>query len=347
MEYSRRHNNEGSRQIFYSWLSLYLCSAIVIMTRLQFAVDDFADFYGYVVLLDVMTFERRSLWDYGDPLSWGILAFFRILMGDSYRAIELGNIYISAIYIFFSYVLVKRYAVSWHSIVLIFVTFGPILAFVTIRATPAYFLVLFACLEMNRGSKLALPLCLLAALFHSSALLALPAFLVGLAQARFSTWDRLLRSRKIAMVIGLIFVLPFALFRNDVGDLALTIIETFGSGFSRFVVYVQDSEGGSLQREVSIFQQIYFILASLALLALILLIVDSPRGATGYFITSYALFVLMSGNPPSAFRQSLYWMMPLMVVFPWSSIRLRGLGNCAILVVAVVVYWFSFSEVIV
>jgi EpsG family len=331
-----------------SWSAFFLVSLIIVCIRLTITPQEFADFNGYVYLLDEIIFNKWSLWEYGDPLSWGILSIFRYFSGDSSSAVIIGNIYLSATYLLFCFFSIKRYNISWHSVLLIFSVFGPILAFVTIRATPAYFLILFAALEASRGNIRALFLCLFAAMFHSSAILALPPLVASLAQTQFPLVDRAFRSKATAVVLGVLIVLPFVFFRDLMTEYARLALETLGGAFSRFSIYIKDGQNTPADgASGSIFQQIYFAISSIALLVFIFTGGKYVRGVQGYLVTSYAVFVFMSADPPSAFRQSLFWMMPLMVVFPWQKFAFRGLGSAALIPIAITLFWYGFSEVLI
>jgi EpsG family len=338
----------GRRDVQRSKATLLAIAAGILVVRILTAPEQFADFNGYVVLLDEIVFGKWSVWIYGDPFSWGLLSLFRDYSGDSYSAIKLGNIYLSLIYILLMYWGVIYYRIPWQAVLLISAVFGPILAFVTIRATPAYFFVMFAALEASRGNRRAFTLVIAAALFHSSALLALPPLIASFAQTRFTLVDSAFRSRTTAVLLGLIIIVPFAIFRNSMIEVTRGALDFLGSAFSRFSIYVKDGQNTiDSQNGGSIFQQIYFVLSSIALLFFISTAGKLVRGLQGYLITSFGIFVFMSGDPPSAFRQSLFWMMPLMVAFPWQNISLRGLSTWALIPLAIVLFWYGFSEVII
>jgi hypothetical protein len=330
------------------WAVFFLVALIITCVRLTIAPQEFADFNGYVYLLDEIIFNKWSLWEYGDPLSWGALSIFRYFSGDSSSAIFIGNIYLSLFYLLLCFFAIRRYSICWQSVLFIFSVFGPILAFVTIRATPAYFIILFAALEASRGNIRALFLCLFGAMFHSSAILALPALIASLAQAQFPLVDKAFRSKTIAVVLAVLIVLPFVFFRDFMTEYARIALDALGGAFSRFSIYIKDGQNTPVDgTSGSIFQRIYFAISSVALLVFIFTGGKHVRGIQGYLVTSYAVFVFMSADPPSAFRQSLFWMMPLMVVFPWQKFSFRGLGSAALIPIAITLFWYGFSEVLI
>jgi hypothetical protein len=339
---------QAEKNIFKSYWAIFLITLFVVSVRLLKAPEEFADFNGYIYLLDYMIVSKISVWEFGDPLSWGILSLLRSYSGDSYSSVVLGNYYLSLIYVAFTLYAIKTYNISWQAVVMIFATFGPILAFVTIRATPAYFIVLFAALEANKGNIRAIPLCLLAALFHSSALLALLPLIASLAQIKVPMVDRAFRAKATAIIIGLLIVAPLILFRNNMIELTRFALDSLGGAFSRFAIYIKDGQTiAAADAGGSTFQQIYFSLSSLALLLFIFFGGKFVGSLQGYLITSYGIFVFMFSDPPSAFRQSLFWMIPLMVVFPWQKFSLRGLGTSFIVPIAIILFWFGFSEVLI
>jgi EpsG family len=329
-------------------MALVIVSFTIVFIRMVTQPEAYADFNGYVQLLDEIALGKYSLRSYGEPLSWGVLIIFRNYLGESHSAIILGNWYLSVIYCIFIYIGIVRYKFRWQSILIIFSVYGPILAFVTIRATPAYFLVTFAAIEASRRNWRSLLIVAFAALFHSSALLAMPPILVSLCQARFFTVDMLFRSKTTAIIIAILVVLPFVMFRNNMIGLTSYALDILGDSFSRYSVYVREGQS-TVESQIggSIFQQIYFAVSSLVFLYVMVNSRNPIRGLEGYLVASYSVFVFMSVDPPSAFRQSLFWMMPLMVAFPWENVSLRGVGTCMIFPISIILFVYGFSEVLI
>lgn len=326
---------------------LIIIVILIVCVRVIYDSNEFADFNGYVSLLDSIVFNKWSVWSYGDPLSWGVLVLFRDIFGDSYSAVQAGNLYVSVLFIVFTYTLLKYYAVSWQSILLIFATFGPLLAFITIRATPAYFLVTIATLEASRGRWRWLFVFAIAVLFHSSALLALPSLVAAIMQRRFSILDRAFTSRSTILFVSVGIISPLIFFREYMLDLTRYLIIILGSTFAKFSIYLQGGSTNSVEPIGSIYHQIYFSISSLALIAFLLKHEKAQFKLGGYLLVSYGIYVFMFSVPPSAFRQSLFWMMPLMIAFPWREFSFRGVGSTLLPVIAVVLFWYGFRETLV
>jgi hypothetical protein len=328
--------------------TLSVIAAITLVVRIIVLPERFADFWAYVYILDDIVNSNWNLIQFGEPVSWGILYFFRIISGDSYGAIVIGNYYLSAIYLCFSAYALYRYKLSWQSLIIIFAAYGAILDFVIIRATHAYFIVLFAALDSREGKWRCLPMCIIASLFHISALLAFIPLVASLAQAKSIAVDRLFRSRYIAPILGITIILPSILFRSDVIEIMNTLFGLFGNLFSRFTVYTADSssatgygEGGSMA------QQIYFLISSGAVLISLLIYNKFIKGLQGYILTSYGIYILMFLNPPSAFRESIFWMMPLIAVFPWNKLSFHGFGTAALGLASIALFWIGLNQAIV
>jgi hypothetical protein len=265
-----------------------------------------------------------------DPLGWGPLIGLYYALGDIYDAIFWNNIALSAIFFFGLVYISEKYATTWQGILVVACLFGSLLAFVTIRATPAYLLVALAALDTNSGKQVRpLALLLIASLFHSSALLAAPGILAAVLCHRSQTLSAWAESPQKIFVVFVIISVPVFFLQAMFIDFLSIIIELFSSNLGRFVAYVPDGQSNYSYNE-NIISINDFVYAAFCFTSVVIFMIFSDRKFKQmrvFVLISFIVFCILFFQPTVAYRQSLYWFIPMVLFFPWKTFAFGGLGN--------------------
>jgi hypothetical protein len=336
-----------ARNRFYEFVTKYPAIAamgsIVLLFNLLIDPNRFADYYQYLVITDGLVYFYSGSWIGFEAGSNLILLGLRFITGDTITAVNLAHYLLGATYIYLYFLIARDEQVGWRGVLISFALYGSLLAFVTIRATPAYLLVVIAALRATRGQTSAIWLALAATLFHVSAVLAVPPIIIGVAQNRLRALDWVTHStRALVIVVAsamLLFGLLQAAFANAL-NVAIEAIPFLG----KYVVYtaaldpLRDRGGAG---SASINHLIYAVTVSLLVLAAMIMPEERCRRLRAYALTSYAIFLLLQFSPITAYRQSQFWTIPLILVFPWH--RFVPAGFRSIILIVACLAFFAFT----
>jgi hypothetical protein len=290
----------------------------LLIFRISFEPSSFRDYFPY---LDYFS-EIRSygVWSGGlDPASNFVFYLIGLFTSDRELAVLILYGYILFLFFLASWYLITVHRINWLNYWIFFTLFGPLLALITIRATPAYLAIFLSFFALQRGRVVvALVFSLLGAAFHFSGLLLVP---VVIAAAVLG--PRLEQSAGSRRVFWLVFTgmwsvgAVMAFF--GVGS-ALAGFE-LGELLVRYSSYLSETESGA-----GVFHRIYF-LAALALSFLSLYLADDVNWRARLFIGFAAIqYSLIAWSPVFAFRQSIFWVAPAILIFPFEAVlRWRSL----------------------
>jgi len=313
-------------------------AACVVVVNLLYAPMRFADYDQYLVLTDGLYYFANRKWldlEIGSNL---LFLGLRILTGNTIRAVNLAHYLLGAAYIYFTFRLAHRGDVKWRGLMITFVLYGSLLAFVTIRATPAYMLVTLGVLDVIRGRKRGIVLTLAASLFHVSAVLALPPILLGYLQTRWKALYWIERSTRAVAAAAVLLIVLFAGLRTLFAS-ALASVVSLVPFLNKYDVYTAglDPNNAAQGGGSSIVHLIYAVVMSAFMLTFVLMPDERCRKMRLYVIASYVIFLLLEFAPVTAFRQSQFWAIPAMLVFPWHRFIPSGFraaafaGACAVM----------------
>jgi hypothetical protein len=219
--------------------------------------------------------------------------------------------------------------------------YSPLLAFVTLRATPAYLLVAAACFIRRSHPGRALGVAALAVGFHISAALAL----IPLLLTTYSNPGRAFSgrgTRRLDVWIVSAGVLLYTVW-GGLSDF-LPGISAFLEGQStlaKFAIYAAGA--GEMQ---SIMHRVYF---AVALGAVIMLLISTRNFATRdvrYMTLSFLMYSALTVSPVVAFRQSIFWMMPLVLILPLERYIHSAAVSFAFCALCAVLYAVDFPGVL-
>lgn len=323
------------------WMAYAAIAFIIVIVDIFTDPARYADFDTYVYYLDALVYYPPKSWWYFEVFSnlnlisahWLTRS---VLSGIIFAHYALGIMFLIAMP--FAY---PPQRTSWPALLFTFAVLGPLLAFVTLRATPAYFLIAIGVHYAIDRRPMAW-LCFAAAtLFHISSLLAAIPLAILYFERSLPAIFRSDRSRssylKIVIAIGLIgAILP-----NISGSLD-SIIKSIPV-ISKYEVYTDVDEASVTQLGH------YLFLVFVVLLTVCFMTVQSEasRRLNIYVLSSFIIYIMMfmAASPVVAFRQTPFWIMPLIAVLPWNQLGVRRATVPLFVFACAVLGTFQFSQV--
>lgn len=336
-----------SKQFGYFVVSLIAIA--ILVTNLTIAPSRFADYFSYVDLFDEYYFFRVETWFFFEPVSTFLFIALKHISKNTMDAVNIAHYLLGIFYVVFTVCIFKKYQVGWRSILLYFAVFGPLLAFVTIRATPAYLFALIAFFESLRARPVALVYVFLGTLFHMSAILALVPIILSLAQARYSILRWVYTAGLSTFLVILALAGLAALLQTYFNEVLYNAISTIPI-LSRYIVYVTSFNINQMDATVdastpSEFHFVYLILTTIFVLTILTNKSNLCRRSRLFVLASYGIFLFLQFSPVSAFRQSVFWVLPMIFVFPWAKYTAGRFGAYPMFVVASAIFLFQLSTV--
>lgn len=326
-------------------LTAIVIALVIAGAHLFYTGFDFADHYSYLDYTDRVAYfdDKASL--LLEPLSKGLLLFLKEVTGSTENGVGAAHYVIGLVFYLGMLAMFPRREANWRGMLLTFAIYGPQLAFVTLRATPAYMLTGLGTVMLLRRQRNGPWLVGSALLFHVSAVLAWPP-LVALAVGQRTTWlDWLQRPRNIGIAAAVLLLL-FATAGGIIVNAATAVFSAIPY-LAKYLFFLRESDTGV---DLSRFPLAHFIfLAALTGFTGLVLLVDDVRmrRARIYVTTSFAvyLFIFLILSPIAAFRQTPFWMLPALAIFPWQRVGWRGPPGLLFLAGTVVIFLFQFSRV--
>ena len=308
---------------------LFLSSVLFFLfLRLAIEPPAFKDYAQYVDYLS--NIKSDGIWAGGLDLASNLIFYFAgTLFSDREEALAALYIYLFLVFVIGAAYIVLIKQVNWLNYWAFLVLFGPLLAFITIRATPAYFAFFIAFFLWRDGRAwVACFFALLAATFHFSALLVLPVFFGSLVFYR--SLEASLFLRRAAWFLYFMALLPgFDMTIFGPGPLVSGF--EIGELFVRYSAYIEAVEPVS-----GIFHRIYFWGAAGIATAYLIWTGDDWRCKSLVMFASIQ-FYLAAWSPVLAFRQSIFWVAPALLLLPmYRVIRsrdIRVLGAASMIVI--------------
>ena len=321
----------------------------VIAVRFAIPSAIVADYDAYVQLADYLSFRPRNEWISFEPLSSLLLVTLRQFTGSGYKAVAIAHIMLSVAYVAFVYKAVSIRDVTWQGILLSFGLYGSALAFVLLRGTPAYLLIVFALIDAVNGRRRSALFALAAIGFHISALLAVPALLAAYLQNRSPIVARFFGGRAVVFLgAGLVLALSVASIPAFL-EYTNIVIRTFSQFIGKYATYFEtanDLEKGRLVGAASNNHFYYTIVVSALVLFYLTCFEPKAIALRAYVVSSYVIFVVLSLSPVVAFRQSIFWVLPLVILFPWDKYAFRGFGTFFIILASLGGFYFGVGSII-
>lgn len=338
------YQNDG-----YILLTFFLFAISLIFYSFTKA-ENVSDYDSYVFLIDRIYYFYDPSQIYYEPASTFLLYMSRIISGDTISAVSVARYFTTFILIFSVFILGKYRNVSTTSLVLIIAAFGPLLAFVTIRATPAYVLIALAALDANEGRRRAIVWAILALQFHVSAILAMPAIMISLIQNRTHLLSFIERSLNGVIAFLALIGLIIFFFGQSFSDLLLQSVGQIGF-LLKYIAYVGVLDKSNVIVAVNngssqTYHQIYLFISA-ALLGFILYSKNiNCIKFRSYAIVSFGIFLFMQFSPVTAFRFSLFWIIPAFLLIPWNQYIRIPLARAVAIFTCLAIFVFQLNGIV-
>lgn len=323
------------------WAVYILLAATVLLVNVFTDPSRFADFDTYVYYLDALVHYPPPNWMYFEVFSNVYLLGSHWLTRSVLTAVVLAHYVLGIIFLLALPVVYPPRRASWPTLLFTFAILGSLLAFVTLRATPAYFLVAISVRHAVDRRPTAWLFLAAASCFHISALLAAPPLALLYFERNLPKLLRSEQSRRYYLSLAIAMIGVAALL-PQMSDSLSGLIKSIPV-LSKYDVYTEASET-TVTRVGH-----YIFLAFVVLLTAAFMTVqrDASRKLNIFVLVSFALYVLMFfvASPVAAFRQTPFWIMPLISALPWDRLGVRR-GTAPVFVLACVVLMvFQFSQV--
>lgn len=304
--------------------ALFLISATILTTALFTETARFADYDTYTYYIDGLVHFPSWDWLKLEPLSnFYLLACYWLTLD----VIATNNLAHDLLLVSFPILLWASFrptTTPWPALLAVFALFGPLLTFVTLRATPAYLLATWAVFDASVQRRRAFPLIVLAIGFHFSAVMVVPPLLILFFREKLPNWLRFERPGML-LLIGTLTVAAVFLVASAVAGAAVDFINNIPF-LAKYVVY---SSTANENLDTSLNHYIFLGIATFMLLIFLF----SARGEmvrlNVYLLSSYLVYLalFLAASPVAAFRQTPFWILPLIGTLPWARLLKPGFAS--------------------
>lgn len=325
------------------WITLF-CIALCLLV-IDFNTDsrDYADSDTYLIYLSQLVHFPQSNWYYFEAFSNFYLLFLYWFVGSVDRAIEVAHYLLGVMFLGFMVLAAPPRYTSWQSLLFMSALLGSLLAFVTLRATPSYFLLAIAVrYAMDRNPRTWI-LLIAAAMFHASAFLAAPP--LALLYFRDALPERLKADRPVRLfAVALAFFIVIGVLAPQISKGVMSLFESIPI-LSKYVVYsVQET---SDKQATSINHYIFFAFLAVFLLFFFIFSNEENKKLNEYLLVSFLLYITLfvGVSPVAAVRQAPFWLMPMIPLYPWKRVGLSTITIPLFVVACAGLFYFQFSQV--
>lgn len=309
--------------------SLFLIYSIfwIDVTRLS----DYENYLQYAI-----EFQEKSWGELGfvEFFSFAQIKFFGSLGNEvsiGLQKLYVLNAIIAAIGLFG---LSVKYAQTFSGVFLVYVLYGPLMSYVTLRATPAYLLVAWFVL-MEKGAFRKFILMLIAAFYHVTAVV--PAVLVaGVNFLKLSGWlnPENNNSNPTIFIISIFFlgICIELMWMLGFGDIIVSLVLELTTGAGKFQEYL---ESASMYRTPAHFG--YFVFVLLATCFYLYLTSGFVDNLWWVIVLALVSFIFLSISPVVAYRFSIFFLLPVFLTFPKTKNSQENFLNYSIIFTGLII----------
>jgi EpsG family len=332
----RRQTSFGGKAILLTFVT-----AAIFVVNLFIHPNRFADYDSYIQYTDYIYNYAVLDQTYFEALSSLMLFSFRDFTGNTEQAVNISHNVLGLVFLLFNYFLIRNDKINWQGYIVFIALYGSLMAFVTFRATPAYLLVTIAFFNAIEGKKRSYLYIAISSLFHVSAII-----VILFCESKFDFIKKISINKYFIVFIVLLFSLIYYIYGNL---LLLKIIDILSSVpfLGKYIAYSTqiDVVSGVIVNngQDRFFHVIYAISVSLFVIAIISSNNENCIRIRNAVLIGYLMFIFMQFSPTSAFRQSIFWMTPALLVYPWSKLHFKQYGVIpfVVLCVGLAVYQFQ------
>lgn len=324
------------------WTTLFGVGICILTISLFTRASGFADFDTYVLYLDQLVHFPPS----GILVFEGLSNVYLLSIHWIFRSVETTIVFAHYLLgLIFLIGILRTFPpgkTSWQSLLFAFSIVGPLLAFVTLRATPAYFLIAISARHARTRDFRALACFILAVSFHiSSTLAAIPLLLLFF---RDNLPDSLKMDHPIILTGGVLAIILVGLIVPELSNTLTNLIKSIPF-LSKFAAYT-DQEIVSVS--VNSLNHYIFLAFTFIFTAMFFWFSDQEGKIwSGYVLASFAIYLALffQASPVAAFRQAPFWLLPMIAVFPWHRIGVYKAMAPLFMVFCIALFYFQFDQV--
>lgn len=301
--------------------SIVLIIASITITALFTKTPRFADYDTYTLYIDSLVHFPSWDWLKLEPLSNIYLWLCYWLTFDVIATNNLAHTILLVSVPLLLWVTFRPATTPWPALLAVFGLFGPLLTFVTLRATPAYLLATWAVYEAGARRRRAFLLIALAFGFHFSTVMVIPPLLLLFFRDRLPAWTHFERP-VIVLVVGFGTIVVVFTAANALAGAALSYISAIPF-LSKYVAY---SAEANERLETSLNHYIFLGISAAMLILFLFTARDAARRLNLYMLSSFLIYLalFLAASPVAAFRQTPFWIIPLIGALPWQRFVPRG-----------------------
>jgi len=333
-----------------NYISILVLLFSIFYIRYHYNSMDIADYDAYAYFTDVYWAGFDQTWMVSEPLSWGGLLFLRALTGSTDEAIVVAHWILGLFTCGFILFAATRFKMQWQGVMLSIAMFGPLLAMVTIRATPAYLLCIAAALTIGKQRAVGLGLAAIAILFHNTAILALGPIAIIMLQKKFPKISNISHSKFFITIFSSLLIIIILFFRNELFDTFERLILIFPGFIQKYLVYFTigraENAIGAASQETSIFHILFIAGVSIIFIFYIFSCQKYNNEYVLFTLFSFVIFIMLSGNPVVSYRQSIFWLIPVFLTFPWYVLKPKSAVIIGTLALSAIVFVLNVQGVI-
>ncbi|WP_277984373.1 EpsG family protein [Sphingomonas faeni] len=325
--------------IFSYWMWYGIIAIVIVAISIFTEPTRYADLDAYIYYLDSLVHFPANSWMYFEVFSNIYLLLAHWLTGSVLSAIILSHYILAIIFLILLPKTFPPHRSSWTSLLFMFAMLGPLLAFVTMRATPAYFLIAIGVRQAADRRPNTWLFLLAASLFHISSLLAAVPMILLYFEGKFPDFMRADRSRKF-YIFAILIIISIGGILPQVSAELTNVIRSIPV-ISKYDVYTDTNSTGTQIGH-------YIFLAFVAILTFTFMLL---RGETTklniYVMSSFAIYVVLffSSSPVAAFRQTPFWLMPMIATLPWERLGLNRVTTPIFVLACCGLFAFQFYQI--
>lgn len=297
----------------FVWLAALSASSSFLFLIFWIDVTILPDYDNY--LLWATEFQEKSWVELGfaEFFSFAQIKFFGSLGNNVETGLRKLYIFNGIIASFGLFGLSVRYGKTVSGVLLVYILYGPLLTYITLRATPAYIFASWFILLRN-GIFIKLILMTIASLYHVTSII--PAFLVVGASFLKSNIKSNFEGNKIKVNLSIIAILILGTLIQIIWSLGI------GDSVSRHVaglIFANEKiqeylETASLYRSKAHLGYFVFVLATACFY--LYTTSDSINFFWWFVVSASIVFIFLSISPVAAYRFSIFLLLPIFLNFP-------------------------------
>ncbi len=322
------------------WMAYGTIVLAVLLISLLTEPSRFGDFEAYVLYLDALVHFPSPSWMYFEVFSNLYLLGSYWLTQSVFSAVTFAHYILSIFSVLALGAAFPPRRTPWPSLLFIFAMLGPLLAFVTMRATPAYFLVALGVRYAVERRPAAWIFLTAAAMFHISSLLAAPPMALLYFERNLPAMLRSNRSRRYYLLVALTIV-AFGAALPQLSSSVTALIQSIP------VISKYDAYTESVSTDTQIGHYIFLLFLSVLTVGFLAVQQGAAARLNIFVLASFALYVVMffSASPIAAFRQAPFWVMPMLAVLPWERLGFNHATAPVFIAGCIGLFAFQFNQV--